>query len=245
MSFVLGLGRFGLFLAAFARSSWKRPPHPGMVMEEAYRIGVKSLPVLLIISAFVGTNLALQGYNAFAPLGGQRLVGMFVSTAGIREMAPVIAAAMIAAKAGTEMASHIAVMRIREQIDALEAMAVDPMWYLILPRLLGIVLVLPALTIIAIFATLCSAYLVTVFQLGLNGAVFLEFAREGIQGMDFIYCMVKGLVFGIIIALVATFFGFQAGRGPEGVGRATNGAVVTVSVVVVFLNYFLSELFYG
>jgi phospholipid/cholesterol/gamma-HCH transport system permease protein len=245
MAFVAGVGRFGLFLGAFARATWNRPPHPGMVLEEAYRIGVKSLPVLLIIASFVGTNLALQGYNAFAPLGGQRLVGMFVSTAGIREMAPVIAAAMIAAKAGTEMASNIAVMRIREQIDALEVMAVDPMWYLILPRLLGIVLVLPALTIIAIFATLCSAYLVTIWQLGLNGAVFLEFAREGIQGVDFIYCMTKGLVFGIIIALVSCFFGFEAGQGPEGVGRATNGAVVTVSVAVVFLNYFLSELFYG
>mgnify|MGYP002639756717 CR=1 FL=1 len=245
MSFVAGIGRFCIFLAAFFRATIRRPPHPGMVLAEAYRIGVKSLPVLVIIAAFVGTNLALQGYNAFAPLGGQRLVGMFVSTAGIREMAPVIAAAMIAAKAGTEMASHIAVMRIREQIDALEVMAVDPMWYLILPRLLGIVLVLPALTIIAIFTTLCSAYLVTVWQLGLNGAVFLEFARQGIQGVDFIYCMTKGLVFGIIIALVSCFFGFEAGRGPEGVGRATNGAVVTVSVAVVFLNYFLSELFYG
>jgi phospholipid/cholesterol/gamma-HCH transport system permease protein len=245
MAFVAGIGRFAIFLVAFARASWSRPPHPGMVMAEAYRIGVKSLPVLVIIAAFVGTNLALQGYNAFAPLGGSRLVGMFVSTAGIREMAPVIAAAMIAAKAGTEMASNIAVMRIREQIDALEVMAVDPMWYLILPRLLGIVLVLPALTIVAIFTTLCSAYMVTIWQLGLNGAVFLEFAREGIQGVDFIYCMTKGLVFGIIIALVSCFFGFEAGRGPEGVGRATNGAVVTVSVVVVFLNYFLSELFYG
>lgn len=245
MGFVAGIGRFSVFLAAFARATWNRPPHPGMVMAESYRIGVKSLPVLLIIAAFVGTNLALQGYNAFAPLGGQRLVGMFVSTAGIREMAPVIAAAMIAAKAGTEMASHIAVMRIREQIDALEVMAVDPMWYLILPRLLGIVLVLPALTIIAIFATLCSAYLVTVWQLGLNGAVFVEFARQGIQGVDFLYCMSKGLVFGIIIALVSCFFGFEAGHGPEGVGRATNGAVVTVSVLVVFLNYFMSELFYG
>jgi phospholipid/cholesterol/gamma-HCH transport system permease protein len=245
VSFLAAVGRFGIFLAAFLRSSWRHPPPPGRVAEEAYRIGVKSLPVLLIIAVFVGTNLALQGYKAFAPIGGQRLVGMFVSMAGIREMAPVIAASMIAAKAGTEMASQIAVMRIREQIDAMEAMAVDPLWYLILPRLLGIVLVLPALTIIAIFVTLVSAYAVTVWQLGLNGAVFIEFARQGIQGVDFLYCMLKGLAFGVIIALGACFFGFHAGAGPEGVGRATNGAVVTVSVVVVFLNYLMSEVFYG
>ncbi len=232
-------------MADFVRASWNRPPPTGQVMAEAYRIGVKSLPVLLIIAVFVGTNLSLQGYNAFKPLGGQYMVGLFVSMAGVREMAPVIAAAMIAAKAGTEMATQIAVMRIREQIDALEVMAVDPLWFLVTPRLLGIALVLPALTIISIFATLLSAYLVAVWQLGLNGAQFLSFAREGLAPMDLLYCVIKGLCFGIVIAVVGCFFGFKAGRGPEGVGRATNGAVVTMSVVVVFLNYFLSELFYG
>ena len=245
MRFLVELGRFGLFVLAFLRAACTRPPPPGQVLLEAYRIGVQSLPVLVIIAAFVGTNLALQGYNAFAPLGGQRLVGMFVAMAGIREMAPVIAAAMIAAKAGTEMASQVAVMRIREQIDALEVMAINPLWYLITPRLLGIVLVLPALTIIAIFVTLLSSYMVTVWQLGLNGAVFIEFARQGIEGIDFLWCIVKGLCFGVIIALGSCFFGFHAGRGPEGVGRATNGAVVAVSIAVVFLNYFLSEIFYG
>jgi phospholipid/cholesterol/gamma-HCH transport system permease protein len=244
-SAVAGLGRFGIFLADFVRASFRRPPPPGLVMEQAYRIGVQSLPVLLIIATFVGTNLALQGYNAFAPIGGQRLVGMFVATAGVREMAPVIAAAMIAAKAGTEMASQIAVMRIREQIDALEVMAVNPLWYLVAPRFYGILVVLPALSILAIFMTLLAAYVVTTAQLGLNGSVFLEFARQGMTGMDFFYAIAKAWCFGVIICLVSCFFGFNAGKGPEGVGRATNAAVVTVSVAVVFLNYFLSELFYG
>ena len=245
MNFVAALGRFGLFLYDFGLASWKKPPPPGEVMKEAFRIGIQSLPVLIIIAVFVGTNLALQGYNAFQPLGGQRMVGMFVATAGVREMAPVIAAAMIAAKAGTEMATQIAVMRIREQIDAMEVMAVNPLWYLVLPRLLGIMMVLPALTIISIFATLTAAYGVAVFQLDLNGPDFIQFARQGIQPMDLAYCMIKGLVFGICISLIGCFFGFNSGKGPEGVGRATNAAVVTMSIVVVFLNYFLSEIFYG
>ena len=240
-----GLGRFGVFLYDFVRACWRRPPPPGMVIAEAYRIGWESLPVLLVIAAFVGTNLCLQGYNAFQPLGGKRLVGMFVSTAGIREMAPVIAAAMITAKAGTQMATEIAVMRIREQLDALEVMAVNPLWYLVLPRLLGIILVLPVLTIMAIAATLLAAYGVAMFQLGLNGVEFMQFAWDGIQPMDMIYCMFKGLVFGITISLLGCFFGYHAGKGPEGVGRATNAAVVTISIVVVFQNYFLSEIFYG
>jgi len=245
MNFITALGRFGLFLYDFVRASWRKPPPPGEVIKEAYRIGIQSLPVLLVIAVFVGTNLALQGYNAFLPLGGQRMVGMFVSTAGVREMAPVITAAMIAAKAGTEMATQIAVMRIREQIDALEVMAVNPLWFLVLPRVLGIMMVLPALTILSIFATLVAAYVVAVLQLGLNGPEFYQFAIQGIQPMDLAYCMIKGLLFGVCISLIGCFFGLNSGKGPEGVGRATNGAVVTMSIVVVFLNYFLSEIFYG
>ena len=245
MRFLRTAGAFAYFLADFGRAIARRPPSAAAVLEEAYGIGVRSLPVLLLIAIFVGTNLALQGANAFAPLGGQHLVGMFVALAGVREMAPVIAAAMIAAKAGTEMASQIAVMQIREQIDALEVMAVNPLWFLVLPRLLGIVLVLPALTILAIFVTLVASYAVVVLQLGQSGAVFLAQARAAITGLDFVFCMGKGLAFGVIIALVSCFFGFRAERGPEGVGRATNAAVVTVSVAVVFLNYLLSAVFYG
>ena len=116
MSWLVSIGRFTGFCLEFARASMFRAPPRGHTVEEAYRIGVKSLPVLLVISIFVGTNLALQGYHAFVPLGGQRLVGMFVALAGVREMAPILAAAMVAAKAGTEMASQLAVMRTREQI---------------------------------------------------------------------------------------------------------------------------------
>ncbi|MBN1336472.1 MAG: ABC transporter permease [Deltaproteobacteria bacterium] len=245
MRFLESAGRFAYFLVDFGRAMARRPPSLGAILEEAFRIGVRSLPVLLVIAVFVGTNLALQGANAFAQLGGQNLVGTFVAMAGVREMAPVIAAAMIAAKAGTEMASQIAVMRIREQIDALEVMAVNPLWYLVAPRLLGIVLVLPALTILAIFVTLLASWAVVVLQLGQSGAVFLAEARATVTGADLAFSMVKGLAFGVIIALVSCFFGFQAGRGPEGVGRATNAAVVTVSVAVVCLNYLLSVVFYG
>src|SRR5690606_4609829 len=117
-------------------------------------------------------------------LGAQQLLGMFVALAGVRELAPVMVAAMVAAKAGTEMASQIAVMRIREQIDALEVMAVDPLWYLVTPRFLGIVLVLPALTVISIFTLMASAFAVTVWQLGEAGHTFLEMAALTTSAKD-------------------------------------------------------------
>lgn len=238
-------GDLAWFVYDFVRAALHHRPPPGRAMEEAWRIGFKSLPILLIISGFVGTNLALQGYAAMRPLGGGRLVGLFVALAGARELAPIIAASMVAAKAGTEMASQIGVMRIREQIDALEVMAVNPYAHLVTPRLLGISLVLPALTILSIFLMIASGYLVAVHQLDLNGEVFLRFAATGIAPMDFVYGMLKAVFFGVVICVVSCYFGFTCTAGPEGVGRATNRAVVVSAVVCVICNYFISELLYG
>ncbi len=240
-----GLGRYAGFVAALVRAV-RRHGVPGWsVLEAAYAIGIRSLPILLVIAAFVGTNLSLQGYAAFKPLGGQRMVGMFVGLAGVRELAPIIAASMVAAKAGTEMASQVGVMRIREQLDALEVMAVNPLAHVIAPRLLGILVVLPALTVVAIFTMIAAAYGVAVWQLDLNGDTFLRFAADGITPLDLVYGQIKGLFFGVLICTVSCWYGFECGPGPEGVGQATNRAVVTSAVLCVSLNYFLSELMYG
>lgn len=240
-----GVGRYAWFVVDFVLAAGRYGPPPGQVMVEAWRIGWKSLPILLVISAFVGTNLALQGHLAFQPLGGGRLVGMFVGLAGVRELAPIIAASMVAAKAGTEMASQLGVMRIRQQVDALEVMAVNPLAYLVLPRTLAISLVLPALTTIAIFVMVGSGYLVAVHQLGLNGSVYVTYVVEGIAPIDFFYGTLKAVWFGLVISTVSCFFGFHSDGGPEGVGRATNRAVVASAVICVISNYFISELLYG
>ncbi len=216
-----------------------------LCVQSAWDIGVESLPILLVIAGFMGSNLSLQGHAAFAPLGAQRMLGMFVSLAGVRELAPIIAGSMVAAKAGTQMASQLGVMRIQEQLEALEVMAVDPLSHLVAPRLVGIMLVLPALVIISTFSMIAAAYASATMQLGLNGAAFLSFAADGVQPMDFVYGEVKGAVFGVVICTVSCWFGFHCGSGPEGVGKATNQAVVTSAVTCVVLNYVLSEIFYG
>jgi phospholipid/cholesterol/gamma-HCH transport system permease protein len=214
-------------------------------MKEAYSIGVRSLPILIVIAIFVGTNLTLQGYYAFQPIGGQNLVGMFVGLAGVRELAPIIAASMVAAKAGTHMASQVAVMRSREQIDALEVMGVNAHWYLITPRFLGILLVMPALTTLAIFGMLASSYLVAVHQLGLNGSEFLDFVRAATESRDLLICNIKAAFFGAVICMVCCYNGFYSKIGPKGVGEATNRAVVTAAVTCVVLNYLISEIAYA
>jgi phospholipid/cholesterol/gamma-HCH transport system permease protein len=242
---VANVGKFSFFCWTFFKSAfWRRPP-AGKVMGEAYTIGVRSLPILMVIAIFVGTNLTLQGYYAFQPIGGQNLVGMFVGLAGVRELAPIIAASMVAAKAGTHMASQVAVMRSREQIDALEVMGVNAHWYLITPRFLGILLVMPALTTLAIFGMLASSYGVAVYQLELNGAEFLEFVRAATESRDLIICNIKALFFGAVICLVCCYHGFTSEPGPKGVGNATNRAVVTSAVSCVLLNYLISEIAYA
>ena len=238
------LGRFGLFILRFAREAIRRPPPPGRTLAEAYAVGVAALPILLIIAAFVGTNLAIQGYTAFQPIGGQRMVGLFVALTGVREFGPIIAASMVAAKSGTEMASQIAVMRIRDQIDALEVMAVQPHWYLVTPRLLGILLAMPAVTTLSTFTMVSAAYLVSVYQLDLNGATFMEFALTATSPIDLLVSNVKAVLFGGVICLVSCYNGFISDPGPEGVGASTNRAVVLSAVSCVILNYLISEAIY-
>jgi phospholipid/cholesterol/gamma-HCH transport system permease protein len=240
-----GLADFARFCGRVARSAFAVRLPPGAVIEEAWRIGVLSMPVLLVISVFVGTNLSIQGYSAFSPLGGQQMVGMFVALAGVRELAPILAAAMVAAKAGTEMASQLAVMRSGEQIDALEVMAVDPYAWLVTPRILGILAVMPALTTISIGVTVLAAWAVAVHQLHLNGDLFLQLVQQSIQPLDLIAGVLKALFFGLYICLVSCFFGFHSQKGPEGVGRATNLAVVVSSVGVLSINAVISQVLYG
>ncbi|MGC6491592.1 MAG: MlaE family ABC transporter permease [Myxococcota bacterium] len=214
-------------------------------LDQAWIVGVKSLPLLVIISAFIGTNLALQGYSAFRELGGDRLLGLFVAQAGVRELAPLMVAAMVAAKAGTEMASQLAVMRIREQIDALEVMAINPFAQLVLPRFAGIVLVLPPLTILSVATLMVASWFAAVFQLGLESHIFLTLLFETLTGFDLLVCGVKSAVFGALICTTSTFFGFHSPPGPSGVGRSTNLAVVVSAVTCAIANYVISAGAYG
>jgi phospholipid/cholesterol/gamma-HCH transport system permease protein len=223
----------------------RTPPSPRSVLHEAYQIGVMSLPVLLVIAAFVGSNLAIQGNDAFEMLGGRQLVGIFVALAGVRELTPLLVAAMVAAKAGTQMASELAVMRIRHEVDAIEVMSLSPMRILVLPKLLGILLTLPALTIIAVFTMLLSAWLVATMQLGLDGHTFLFHAAAATSLADLAICGLKAATFGGIIVIVSCFFGLNSEPGAVGVGTTTNRAVVVCALLCAISNMFITWVLYS
>jgi phospholipid/cholesterol/gamma-HCH transport system permease protein len=240
-----GVGRWGIFTGRAMRWMFGAAPLLANVLEEAYRIGVQSLFIVCAIAFFIGSNIALQGYYAFMEFGGENLVGIFVALACVREMGPIVAGSMVAAKAGTAMAASIATMRVKGQIDALEVMAVNPYWYLVAPRAIAAIIALPLLVIFADFFCVAAGYLVAVYQLGVSPGIFLENVQHYTGMGDVCYGMVKGAVFGLLICLLSCYQGYRSEPGPEGVGRATNRAVVSVCIVCIILNYLLSELMYG
>ncbi|MCX6354337.1 MAG: ABC transporter permease [Candidatus Aureabacteria bacterium] len=239
------VGRWGIFSFTAARWTCSAPPALGSVLWEAYQIGVQSLSIVCVIAFFIGSTIALQGYYAFREFGGQNLVGIFVALACVREMGPIVAGSMVAAKAGTAMAATIATMRVKGQIDALEVMAVNPYRYLISPRLLASLIALPLLVVFADFITVFAGYLVAVYQLGVNSGTFLENVATYIGMRDVFFGMIKGGVFALLICLLSCYQGYYSQPGPEGVGRATNRAVVSVCIICIIMNYLLSEMMYG
>ena len=217
---------------------------PQLVVDEIWSIGVGSLPVVGITAIFAGTVLAVQGYQTFKQFGAQDMVGLFVALAGVREMAPILAAAMVSAKAGAAITSDLAAMKNGQQIDALEVMAVDPMETLVAPKLVAALIALPALTILSSFLTVVSAAVVSTMQLGVEKAFFLGNVEQWLKPEDLYKGVFKGLIFGALVWITSCWQGMNAGPGPEGVGRATNKAIVIEVLGCLTLNVALTAVLY-
>jgi phospholipid/cholesterol/gamma-HCH transport system permease protein len=246
---VLGLlaeiGRIGAFFVNVLVWLFRRLPDGREVLNQMMIIGVQTVPVLVFVCAFVGSNVALVGFSIFKQFGGQGLLGVYVGVSCFREMAPIIAGAMLAAKPGTDVAATIATMRVKEQIDALEVMAVNPYWFLMVPRFIAFMLVTPALIIFADFACVAAGYLVAVYQLGVNGGTFLNDMAQYTSTQDIVNGMIKGMVFALLTFIISCYSGFTSKPGPKGVSQAINRAVVIIASSVVLVDYFLTEIMYG
>ena len=245
MSGLRAIGAYAYFFADCVRAALRNGVPRARVVDETFKLGIRSFPVLFTMALFVGSNLAIQGHAAFSTLGAGNLVGMFVALAGVREVCPLLAATMVAAKAGTEMTAQLAVMRTKEQIDALEVMAIDPRSELVVPAILAILIALPALTVITIAVSVAAALAVAVLQLGVDQGSFMSFLVGYLTAYDLFAATFKSVFFGLIIATVSGYFGFFSEKGPRGVGEATNRAVVTMCIVIITLNFALTSLLYG
>jgi phospholipid/cholesterol/gamma-HCH transport system permease protein len=207
-------------------------------------IGVQSVLLIVFTGAFTGMVSALQGYNGMHRYGAESMIGATVALALSRELGPVLAALMVVSRVGSAITAELGSMRNTQQIDALSSMAVDPIQYLIVPRIVAATIVLPILALIFSFSGMVGAYVISTRSLGVDGGTFMAGVRYYMDLHDVTHGMFKSLVFGLIISLVACYHGFYATGGARGVGAATTRAVVISSVMILVSDYVMTAIMF-
>ena len=207
-------------------------------------VGVNSLFVVILTGAFTGAVLALQSYNALKRFGAESLVGPTVALSMARELGPVLTGLMVTGRAGSAMATELGTMRVTEQIDALYTMAVNPVKYLVSPRILAGVLMMPVLAIVTDFVGVLGGYFVAVKMLGVNSGVYVGRTVDFVQAQDIFDGLIKASVFGLILSIVACYHGFNTTGGAAGVGEAATKSVVMGCVLILVADYFLTSVMF-
>ena len=236
---------FGLHMMLLGRAfRWlfRRPFRLRLYLEQMEFIGVGSMPIIMLVGFFTGAVTALQGITALAMFDQQRWVGYAVGVSLARELAPVFTALMITARAGSAMATELGSMRITEQIDALTTFAVNPVHYLVTPRLVASILMLPVMTMVFNVVGLLGGYVISILVYQIDLGQVLELFRHWVDPADYVQGLIKAVIFAIAMALTACYQGFNVRGGAKEVGRATTAAVVSSSVSVLVLDYFLIEI---
>ncbi len=245
LSFFAVVGRLTLF-AVEALSHCLRPPfYLRSIGRQLIDIGYYSLPVVGLTAIFTGMVLALQSYVGFARFSAEGAIANVVVVSITRELGPVLAGLMVAGRIGAAMAAEIGTMRVTEQLDALTTLSTNPMKYLVAPRLIAGVIVLPLLVIIANIIGIFGGFIVAVYKLGFNPANYLQNTFEAMHLDDIVSGLVKAAVFGFIISLMGCYHGYTSRGGAQGVGQATTSAVVSASILILCFDYVLTELFFA
>ena len=244
LGFVEYLGELGLF-ALIGLSHIFRPPwYPRQFFRAIMEIGYFSLPVVALTALFTGMVLALQAFTGFSKFGATSAIATIVVLSITRELGPVLAGLMVSGRAGAAMAAELGTMRVTDQIDALSTLSTDPMKYLVAPRLLAGVVALPLLVVVADILGIMGGYLVSTMKLGFSTGGYLNATFNAIGPHDVIYGLVKAAVFGFVIALMGCFNGYRSRGGAQGVGAATTSAVVSASILILALDYILTQVLF-
>ena len=240
------LGDMACFLAEGFRQTFRTRRLASKVMRQVYVIGANSMFVILLIGLFTGLVLGLQAFYAMSMFGAQGMLGSLLALTLIREMAPVLTAVMITARAGSAMTAEIGVMRISDQIDALEVKDIHPIGYLVTPRLLASLITFPLLTSIFTVIGIFGGYLSACVLLSLNEGRYFSGIESSVTMDDIQGCFLKAAVFAVIVILVCCYQGYNAhrrkdGKGAEAVGNATTSAVVMSCVLILVADYVLTS----
>jgi phospholipid/cholesterol/gamma-HCH transport system permease protein len=242
--YVKEMGRILLLLLDTIRWSFYPPFRVDLFFQQMDRVGVRSILVVALTGAFSGMVLALQSFHATRQFGAETLVGVTVALSMTRELGPVLTSFMVTGRAGSAMAAEIGTMRVTEQIDALSAMAVNPIKYLIVPRVLASIVVLPILTVIADFIGIVGGYFVGVTILGINAGAYVANMERYVKLDDIYHGLIKAAVFGLILSIIGCYKGYTTAGGAEGVGKATTQSVVLAAVVILMANYLLTAVMF-
>lgn len=245
---ISALGNISLFAMRTFAWLFSRMPRRETLLPAFYQIGVLSLPVIALTGTFIGMVLAVQSYSQFRMLHLETRLGAVINMSLVRELGPVLAATMLAGRVGSAMAAELGTMRVTEQIDALSAMGANPIQYLVVPRFLGCLVLIPTLTIMADFMGVCGGFFYSVVILDIDRLHYWQNSQMFIGVFDVFGGVFKSLFFGAAIALISCHRGFHCSPGAEGVGRAATGAFVNSFVVILIidliLGIFLDRIYY-
>lgn len=245
LAMLAAIGRVALF-ALQTISHLVRPPFYLREFGHALlQIGWFSLPVVGLTTLFTGGALALQIYAGGARFNAESVVPSIVAIGMVRELGPVLGGLMVAGRVAAAIAAEIGTMKVTEQIDALVTLSTDPIKYLTVPRVLAATLTLPLLVAVGDAIGIFGGYLVGTTRLGFNEVTYLQNTVDFLEVWDVTSGMIKGAVFGFLVALMGCYHGMNSGRGARGVGRATTNAVVSASILILAANYLLTELFFN
>ncbi len=216
----------------------------GHVAEQMYKIGVCSFPIVALISFFTGIVLALQSAYQMAQLSAEMYISSLVALSMLRELGPVLTALVVAGRVGASITAELGSMKVTEQIDALEALATNPIKYLVVPRFMALVIMLPLLTVFADMIGILGGYLVGVWKLGINPGMYMRMTYDALVFKDLFSGLLKSVAFAVIICIVACYQGMNTKGGAEGVGMATTQSVVISFIMIIATDCFFTALFY-
>ncbi|MGH7230982.1 MAG: MlaE family ABC transporter permease [Nitrospiraceae bacterium] len=241
ISAIREMGRMVLFLLTTFIWLVRPPFRPFQIFKQLHFIGYKSVFVVILTAAFTGMVLGLQGYYSLRKFGSEGLLGSAVALSMIRELGPVLAALMVTARAGSAMTAEIGIMRITEQIDALDTMAINPQQYLIAPKVVAGLIGVPLLVAIFDVVGIYGGYLVGVDLLGVSAGSYWSSIESAVEWKDVYGGILKSISFGLLITWVCCYKGYYTRMSAEGLGTATTQAVVLSSVVILVWDYFLTS----
>lgn len=240
LDMVDGMGKLTMFGGRIMFWMFKRPFRFHLLFEQLYFIGNKSMTIILLAGLFTGMVFCTQTYFGFKLINVDSLVGSIVAISLAKELAPVLTGLIVAGRAGSAMAAQIGSMKVTEQIDALEVMGINSVQYLAAPRVLAATVAVPMLSIVFLFIGNLGGYVIGTTTLMIDEAMYFSKLSEFMVVEDVAQGVIKATVFGYVIALIGTYFGFQVEKGAVGVGRGTNLAVIWGMVSVLVLDYFLT-----